>query len=310
MSQDLKPCPFCGTAPKMLRDFHAAEGFRYWIVCADPDCTADHKQPQDEAIAAWNRRAEGAPAAAGASTEGGIAHGEAKAAALRLIAGAFRRDGERLESRQLPRFSIPCRPDHDDDCMILAYIDQQQARPRLSPPAAEGKEDAVTQLVAMANEARALAADLHSKPAAAHLADPLNRMAYAMGAKCDHFLEAAEVVRKAAALCHAPAPAAEPVGDWVMVPREPTEAMIDAAKVSFADDGPIAFANFYCAMVAASPPPEPVAISREEIARIIDPNALWGLNPDVKIGFGTRDRQRDALIKADAILSKLSGRAS
>jgi len=43
------------------------------------------------------------------------------------------------------------------------------------------------------------------------------------------------------------------VGDgMVAVPREPTEAMLDAAKAAFATAGPIAFADFYCAMIAAS----------------------------------------------------------
>ena len=56
----------------------------------------------------------------------------------------------------------------------------------------------VDDLVAKANEARALAADLHNKPAKAHLTDPaLGRMAYAMAAKCDHFIEAAEIARQA-----------------------------------------------------------------------------------------------------------------
>lgn len=40
-------------------------------------------------------------------------------AALRLIAGAFRRDGEELGSERRPRFSIPTRPDHDDDCVVI-----------------------------------------------------------------------------------------------------------------------------------------------------------------------------------------------
>lgn len=49
-----------------------------------------------------------------------VGHAEAKEVALRLIAGAFDREDSR------PHFSIPCRPDHDDDCLILAYIFQQE----------------------------------------------------------------------------------------------------------------------------------------------------------------------------------------
>ena len=55
-----------------------------------------------------------------------ITHDEAKAIARRLIAGSFRRDGERLKTDEVPRFSIPCRPDQDDDTRILAYIEQQE----------------------------------------------------------------------------------------------------------------------------------------------------------------------------------------
>lgn len=56
-----------------------------------------------------------------------VTHDEAKDVALRLIAGSFRRDGERLEIGKRPEFSIPTRVDHDDDCLIMAYINQQKA---------------------------------------------------------------------------------------------------------------------------------------------------------------------------------------
>lgn len=61
-------------------------------------------------------------------TDRRIGHEEAKEVALRLIRGSFRRDGERLESGRGPRFSIPTRPDYDDDCLIIAYIEQQATR--------------------------------------------------------------------------------------------------------------------------------------------------------------------------------------
>lgn len=54
-----------------------------------------------------------------------IGNDEAKQIALRLITGAFRRDGEEIGAHLRPRFSIPCRPDHDDDTLLLAYIKQQ-----------------------------------------------------------------------------------------------------------------------------------------------------------------------------------------
>lgn len=56
-----------------------------------------------------------------------ISHAEAHAVARRLIAGGFRRNGERLDYDVGPRFSIPTRPDHDDDCLIVAYIEQREA---------------------------------------------------------------------------------------------------------------------------------------------------------------------------------------
>lgn len=45
----------------------------------------------------------------------------------RLIQGAFRRDGERLPEADRPRFSIPCRPDHDDDTFTIDTIQQVAA---------------------------------------------------------------------------------------------------------------------------------------------------------------------------------------
>jgi len=48
-----------------------------------------------------------------------IGYDEATEVAQRLIAGAFNRTDKR------PRFSIPCRPEHDDDCIIIGFIEQQ-----------------------------------------------------------------------------------------------------------------------------------------------------------------------------------------
>jgi len=57
-----------------------------------------------------------------------ISHERAMEAAHRLIQGAFRRDGLVLPIGDRPRFSIPCRPDHDDDCVIREYIKQQKKK--------------------------------------------------------------------------------------------------------------------------------------------------------------------------------------
>jgi len=56
-----------------------------------------------------------------------VDHDEARRIVQRLISASFRRDGERLPAESCPRFSIPCREEHDDDCLILAYIDQCEA---------------------------------------------------------------------------------------------------------------------------------------------------------------------------------------
>ena len=56
-----------------------------------------------------------------------ITHDQAMEAALRLIAGAFRRDGLVLIAKERPRFSIPARPE-DDDVLLCDYIQQQKDR--------------------------------------------------------------------------------------------------------------------------------------------------------------------------------------
>lgn len=52
-------------------------------------------------------------------------------------------------------------------------------------------------------------------------------------------------------------------------------------------------------------PPPPTSEIREQIARIVDPDALWGLRSIRSFLLGPRDtrRQERALAKADAILN-------
>lgn len=57
----------------------------------------------------------------------GVSHTAAIEAARRLIKGAFRRDGEDLSSKDRPRFSIPARPEQDDDLVLMAFL--KQCRP-------------------------------------------------------------------------------------------------------------------------------------------------------------------------------------
>lgn len=66
MSEELKPCPFCGGEAKLLKDElgNTADmyGAEWWYVaCSNLDCgiyakTADRPTPQ-EAAKLWNRRA-------------------------------------------------------------------------------------------------------------------------------------------------------------------------------------------------------------------------------------------------------------
>lgn len=62
--------------------------------------------------------------------EAAISHEEAREIMTRLVAGAFRRDGEHLEHDKRPRFSIPARASHDDDIRLAAYIEQQSRTPQ------------------------------------------------------------------------------------------------------------------------------------------------------------------------------------
>jgi hypothetical protein len=99
---------------------------------------------------------------------------------------------------------------------------------------------------------------------------------------------------------------------WRTVPVEPTEAMLDAAATQFLEglgeyhDGASnkrPFARFYAAMLAASPV-VPVGVSREEIARIIDPVAfLFGPGElEHKVYSSSRAHAFD---RADAIIAAL-----
>ena len=51
----LKPCPFCGGTDAYAYCIYAPD---YWVYC--PDCGADgpERSSTEQAIEAWNRRAE------------------------------------------------------------------------------------------------------------------------------------------------------------------------------------------------------------------------------------------------------------
>ena len=63
MSVELKPCPFCGNDSPTLIQRHGKDGWRDWfyVLCDYVDCgcgaTGQWNHDKDEAVEAWNRRA-------------------------------------------------------------------------------------------------------------------------------------------------------------------------------------------------------------------------------------------------------------
>jgi Lar family restriction alleviation protein len=58
MSEKLKPCPFCGSSHVLAEDFEEFDMGMYWIRCGDCGAGCSTKDTTEEAIKAWNRRAE------------------------------------------------------------------------------------------------------------------------------------------------------------------------------------------------------------------------------------------------------------
>lgn len=57
MAEKLKPCPFCGGVTPRI--FSSVSESAHFVVCTDNDCcvTGALKESEEDAIAAWNRRA-------------------------------------------------------------------------------------------------------------------------------------------------------------------------------------------------------------------------------------------------------------
>lgn len=64
MSEELKPCPFCGNTKMLVYEEKGRFGFTEWIVecdshyCACQPTAHDSYQTKEEAVEAWNTRAE------------------------------------------------------------------------------------------------------------------------------------------------------------------------------------------------------------------------------------------------------------
>lgn len=61
MSDELKPCPFCGGRAIMKIQKHIPNGYDYTPTCQDPSCAGRLTKKwinEADAIEAWNRRAE------------------------------------------------------------------------------------------------------------------------------------------------------------------------------------------------------------------------------------------------------------
>lgn len=53
MSEELKPCPFCGS--KRIKAHDVGEG--WWCICQDCKAQGPFKMLENTAVDAWNRRA-------------------------------------------------------------------------------------------------------------------------------------------------------------------------------------------------------------------------------------------------------------
>jgi len=56
MSDELKPCPFCGGEDVEIVEHCGEFGWSYTVECLDCDCNAKQLE-KSYAVAAWNRRA-------------------------------------------------------------------------------------------------------------------------------------------------------------------------------------------------------------------------------------------------------------
>lgn len=60
MSDDLKPCPFCGVGVRAMSRYHPRDPNEWYVSCGARDCVMQPETPtyrtEAEAAEAWNRR--------------------------------------------------------------------------------------------------------------------------------------------------------------------------------------------------------------------------------------------------------------
>lgn len=72
-----------------------------------------------------------------------ISHERAMESAQRFIRAFFNNEGKK------PEIQIPCRPEQDDDCVLIEYIKQQ-----MHPPVSQSDEDLATYISELARDMR------------------------------------------------------------------------------------------------------------------------------------------------------------
>lgn len=175
-----------------------------------------------------------------------VTHEEAFEIAKRFIDYRFGNDNE------VPRASIPCNLERDDDVRLHAYIRQNA---RLSTRLAEAELDLANAEELQRDAGRELeqySNEIAAQRARAERAVALLRKFFDFANSGQHFFYPPGSLQELDAALSAPASA--PGDGWVLVPREPTEAMLDAADAADAQGlSAEPYGDLYRAMIAASP---------------------------------------------------------
>ena len=91
---ELKSCPFCGGKAAIHCDIPRFYGYGYGVGCSNPDCIAYSGygmaayEAKEDAISAWNRRAEHTATRISVPREGHTAIGHYECGGCRGVVGA------------------------------------------------------------------------------------------------------------------------------------------------------------------------------------------------------------------------------